>query len=61
MVCKSCFTTYYLDFRLPPGFYEFHLQRYGIKVIIRYASNDCPFCIFDEDFVFDSSKEEKEK
>jgi hypothetical protein len=51
VLCKTCNTLYYLDFRLPHGLYEFNLQRYGDTVIMRFASNDCPFCTFDEDFL----------
>jgi hypothetical protein len=59
VVCQSCNTHYYIDFRLPRGVYNLNLQKYGNKIIMRFGSSDCPFCIFDEDFA--KEMEEKDK
>jgi len=48
--CKGCNTITHLDQKLPSGMYNLVIQRYGAKVIVRFAFDECPFCIFDEDF-----------
>lgn len=51
IICKSCNTLFYIDFKLDAGVYEFDLQRYGNTVIMRFTCSQCPFCMFDEDIL----------
>jgi hypothetical protein len=54
--CKGCRTITYLDKKLPSGMYNLVIQKYGKTVIVRFAFDECPFCIFEEDLIFQGKK-----